>query len=129
MSRQDTQFKPGRSGNPSGRPKGSKNRLSEDFLQALAENFEKHGKDAIDHVCSNSPGEYLRIIAGLIPRELLLEVSTEETIRWVINAGPTLSTDEWMDLHGLLNVNPEPAKLENISPDQIIDQLKQDGKV
>ena len=126
MPRKDTQFKPGRSGNPHGRPAGSKNKLSESFIEALTENFAKHGKEAIDHVCKDSPGEYLRIIAGLMPKELLLEINQEKKPVWVINAQPGLTTQEWLEQHDLLNINPEPAKLENISPDQLIDQYKQE---
>ena len=50
MSKKDTRFQPGNPGGP-GRPLGSKNKLSESFLQALAEDFEKHGKDAIRRIC------------------------------------------------------------------------------
>ena len=100
MPKEDTQFKPGQVANPKGRPKGSKNKLSDSFLRALAENFEKHGKEAIEQVCKNSPGEYLRIIAGLMPKELMLEVNHDEP-RWVINAQP-LSIDEWSKENGIL---------------------------
>ena len=34
--KQDTRFKPGQSGNPAGRPKGSRNRVSEKLLETLA---------------------------------------------------------------------------------------------
>jgi len=61
----------------------------------------------------------LKIIAGLMPIELLLQVSQEEKPVWVINASPEeLTVEQWQKMHGILNVNSEPAKLENISPDQ-----------
>ncbi len=73
----------------------SKNKLSESFLQALAEDFDKHGKDAIKRICKSSLGEYLRIIAGMVPKEFLLEVAQEEKTTWVINAQPELTVEEW----------------------------------
>jgi hypothetical protein len=85
-----------------GRPKGSKNRLSEYFLFELADHFEKYGREAIERICEDSPGEYLRIIASLIPKELILEQTQEETVRWVINASSKALTEaQWRQMHGL----------------------------
>lgn len=96
----DTQFKVGNPGGP-GRPLGSRNKLSEYFLHELADHFEEHGREAIEQVFRERPGEYLRIIASLIPKELMLEVATEAKTHWVINALPTLTTEEWRLQHGL----------------------------
>ena len=109
MPKEDTWFKKGHAGGP-GRPAGSKNKLSEDFLEALAESFKKHGKEAIEHVVKNSPGEYLRIIANLVPKELLVEVATENQTQWVINCQPTLTVEEWQEMHGL-EVLKEPESV------------------
>ena len=85
MGKQSTQFKPGQSGNPAGRPPGSKNKLSEDFLAELHVVFQESGGEAIRKMCAENPAEFVRVLAGLVPRELLLEVTTEKN-NFVINA-------------------------------------------
>ncbi len=79
MGKEATQFKPGQSGNPHGRPKGSKNKLSESFLQALAEDFEKHGKDAIEKLYLASTSEEWSAKYGAIAQNRAIEqVSNSE---------------------------------------------------
>lgn len=66
-------FQPGQSGNPAGRPKGARSKLTETFLRALVEDFDTHGKVAIEACRAERPGEYLRICAMLIPKSLVGE--------------------------------------------------------
>lgn len=65
------QFKPG---NP-GRPKGSRNKLGEAFLQALHDDFEQHGPATIARVREERPHEYLKVTASILPKELNVKVS------------------------------------------------------
>ena len=64
------QFKPGQSGNPGGKPVGSRNRLQGDFMRALSEDFAAHGKAAIAQCRMQKPDVYMRIVASLMPKEL-----------------------------------------------------------
>src|SRR5262245_56267975 len=66
---------PGQSGNPAGRPRGSRNALSEEVICALLRDFRKHGEKAIAKVRRDQPGVYLKVIALLIPREHKVEHS------------------------------------------------------
>jgi hypothetical protein len=66
-------FRPGQSGNPSGKPLLARNRLSARFLGELANDFDQHGRVAIAACREQSPARYLAIIASLLPKELKLE--------------------------------------------------------
>jgi uncharacterized protein DUF5681 len=63
---------PGQSGNPAGRPKGSRNKLSEDFVAALYTDFQEHGSAAIAACRAEKPDVYVRVIASLLPRDVNL---------------------------------------------------------
>ena len=55
-----------------GRPRGAKNRLQGDFLNALAADFAEHGADVIKIARIEEPVAYLKLVAGLMPKELLM---------------------------------------------------------
>ena len=71
-------FPPGQSGNPKGRPKGARNRLSTQFLEALEVDFSKHGSEVIALVRKKSPEVYMRVVAGLLPKEANINVEAGE---------------------------------------------------
>jgi hypothetical protein len=65
-----SQWRPGQSGNPNGRPIGSRNKLNEKFILALHDDFAKHGPAVIEKVRETRPEIYLKVIASILPREL-----------------------------------------------------------
>lgn len=75
MAKSSTQFKPGQSGNPAGKPKHARNRLTLAFLNALADDFEKHGTSAITQARKESPVGYLTVCARVIPQQLDVAVT------------------------------------------------------
>ncbi|WP_143279125.1 DUF5681 domain-containing protein [Bradyrhizobium sp. C9] len=72
-------FKPGQSGNPAGRPKGSRNKLGEEFIQKLYADFQEHGEAAIVKVRTEKPDAYLKVIAGILPKELKITNESDLT--------------------------------------------------
>ena len=67
-------FKPGESGNPTGRPKGSRNKLGEAFLADMLADWENNGVGAIVRVREEKPDQYLKVVAGVLPKEMNLRV-------------------------------------------------------
>lgn len=72
----DTRIKPGQVLNPKGRPKGSRNKLGEDFIKAMQADFEANGVAAIETVRIERPHEYLKVIASILPKELNVTTNT-----------------------------------------------------
>ncbi len=61
-------FVAGNSGN-GGRPKGTRNELSEAFIADLCENWRKHGVSVIDKIRASQPVDYVKIIAAVVGRD------------------------------------------------------------
>ncbi|WP_413990069.1 DUF5681 domain-containing protein [Labrys okinawensis] len=79
-----TRFRKGASGNPAGRPRGSRNRLGEAFLAALQADFLRHGTATIAALRDKAPATYVNTVAGLLPKEVKLgeerQLSDEEVL-------------------------------------------------
>ena len=71
-------FKPGQSGNPKGRPKGARNRLGTQFLEALETDFNRFGPQAIALVREKKPEVYIKVVADLLPKEANINVEAGE---------------------------------------------------
>jgi uncharacterized protein DUF5681 len=66
-------WKPGQSGNPAGRQKGSRNKFSEAFLQDFYLVWLEEGEQALRTAARKSPARYIAVAAALIPQHFKLE--------------------------------------------------------
>jgi hypothetical protein len=79
-------WKPGQSGNPKGRPPGSRNKLGEAFVEALYRDFVEHGAKAIEICRETKPDVYLTVISKIIPKEHNLNKSDGQAFIKIWNA-------------------------------------------
>ena len=63
-------FKPGQSGNPGGLAVGTRNRLNASFLNAIADDFKVHGKEAIAAAREKDPMGYVKALCALQPKQI-----------------------------------------------------------
>ena len=72
------QFIQGSTGNKSGRPKGSRNKLSEVFFDDLYTAWMTHGQNAMDIVARKEPSVFLKVVGTLMPKELAVKAQLAE---------------------------------------------------
>jgi hypothetical protein len=91
-----TLWKPGESGNPLGRPLGSRNKLSEAVIQDIAADWAIGGAETIARVRVTDPATYFRVVASILPKDVLVNVQ---------QATPgNLEPDEWRYLVELVKL-------------------------
>jgi|SRR6516162_8240981 hypothetical protein len=67
-------FPPGVSGNPNGRPVGSRAVFSGAFMRDLAEVWAEHGKDTMLRTARSSPETFFATCARLLPKDVELTI-------------------------------------------------------
>lgn len=78
-------FKPGQSGNPRGRQKGSRNVFAEKFIKDFLADWEIHGADAVAASREEKPTEYVRIGATLLPKDFHLKMTNEAEFEKILD--------------------------------------------
>ena len=70
-------FRPGVSGNPAGRPRGARSKLSENFLADLRDVWERRGKAALEACAEEQPDVLIKVIASLLPKSIDINVAVD----------------------------------------------------
>ena len=76
----ENKWAPGESGNPAGRPKGSRNKLGEAFIEDMYVAWQTSGKDVIVKVIEKDPATFLRSMVALMPKEMDVNVNRYEAM-------------------------------------------------
>ena len=74
-----TPFPKGVSGNPKGRVMGSRQKLTEGFINDLSKYYEVEGASLIKRVGDEQPAMLLQVIARLLPKDINLNVAADLT--------------------------------------------------
>jgi hypothetical protein len=68
-------WQPGQSGNPTGRPIGSRAKIAETIIRDITAEWERSGAAVMQRMAIEEPSKSAQLAAGLIPREALLTVA------------------------------------------------------
>ena len=89
-------WKPGQSGNPAGRPLGTRNKLSQTYLEKLSDHFQQHAIEALDRALVESPVGYLGLIGKLLPKNLIAELALSGTALDLDSERRARIAEEWL---------------------------------
>lgn len=73
-------WKPGVSGNPTGRTKGARNRFGEDFVTEFMEHWKVHGKACLDKLAESNAEAYARVAVAILPKVIELGDDTKDML-------------------------------------------------
>lgn len=65
----------GQSGNPNGRGRGNRDRVTDAFFRDLANDWNIHGRKAVEDLREKDVAAYCRIVASVVPKDISVEVN------------------------------------------------------
>ena len=108
---------PGVSGNPDGRPLGSRSAFSAGFSRDLAEVWAKHGRAAMEKTAIDQPGVFFATCARLIGPEVKLTI--EQTLPG------NLSMEDWQVMREIVEaVKQAIPDASSQSPGAVLQYVK-----
>ncbi len=106
----DTRFKPGRSGNPAGRPRGSRNRVVQTIVDLYTASLEGTGAEDLERLRQKDLSTYWRLAMQFVPSKIesLLSVNVHHELSEEFEKAASF-TDAWRVLEkarARLNAQP-----------------------
>jgi hypothetical protein len=74
VTKYPNRYKPGESGNPTGRPRGTRNAFSAIFVGDLTASWAKHGPEVLQKVAKSDPARFLGVCASVLPKDVALTI-------------------------------------------------------
>jgi hypothetical protein len=101
----------GQSSNPGGLSKGSKRKLTDAFIRALARDWKAHGEAVIQRVREDNPAAYFKGMLSLVPKDVSVEGDIKQA---PLYTEPISATMAWIEQVLSESENPsrdtQPAK-------------------
>ncbi len=69
-----------------GRPRGSRDKITQAFLNDLEAHWRKNGKSALDEALKKAPESYVKVVASLLPKDVNLNTNVGETFLEILKA-------------------------------------------
>jgi hypothetical protein len=91
-----------------GRPKGARSKLGEAFLEDLRDAWNEHGATALARCAQEEPGQFVRVVASLMPKDINLNVAVDATT----------FADRFRTALELLGIEPAPPRPHHPLPGQ-----------
>jgi len=116
-------FLAGNSGN-GGRKRGSRNKLSQAFIDVLNADFDQHGAEVVAKVRVEKPDVYMRVVAALLPAKL--EASLKVSVFQEYNLE---DPSQFLEAYRLARsmIGAEPLTIENMKPEDAANPTLRSG--
>jgi hypothetical protein len=114
--------------NGGGRPKGSRNKLTTEFVDDLYAKWQQHGPEVLERVIRDDPAAFMRTVAQILPKEIDANVnagsdfdgmeSIAEILQKVANEVGTDAALNLAKAFGLKKITdaPEPVSIGSTAP-------------
>src|SRR5215217_5091172 len=84
----------GQSGNPGGLSKGSRHKLTDAFIRALARDWQVHGEAVIERVREDNPAAYFKGMLSLVQKDVSVEGDIKQA---PLDTEPLSATLAWIE--------------------------------